>query len=89
MQTIREVQSTKTDVTVHPSKASWDVAEFRSALGLSHSGFYDVLKSPKAPRSVLLGRRRLIIESPADYLARIATMEQKAQLDKALQRVAA
>jgi len=52
-------------------RAGWTIADWCAATSVSRAKLYDM--SPDiAPRSVSLGRRRIIIEAPAQWLRRIA-----------------
>ena len=52
----------------------WTVEEFCSALGFGRERFYRLPPS-QAPRSVKLGHARRIIESPQQYVQRIADVQ--------------
>lgn len=56
-------------------KAGWSIEEFTSALGICREGFY---RLDVAPESILLGNRRIVLEAPAAYLARIAAQQRAA-----------
>ena len=45
-----------------------------SAIGISRTTFY-ALPSELRPRSITLGAARIIVESPAEYLARIEQLQ--------------
>ena len=53
------------------SKAGWGLPEWTAAVGVSRSYAYELLASGRLP-SVKLGARRIITQSPADFLAEIA-----------------
>jgi hypothetical protein len=57
---------------VHPVvlPAGFRPEPWARAAGISRSGYY-TLPPDTRPRSVTVGRRRIITESPADWLARI------------------
>lgn len=61
--------------TVARTRADLPVVGYRPAswarsVGISRSGYY-ALSPDMRPRSVTVGRRRIITESPADWLVRI------------------
>lgn len=58
-----------------PRRAVWNRPEWCAALNLGGSTFYTL---EIRPRSVKIGKRLLIVESPAEYVARIAAMQAKA-----------
>jgi len=49
-------------------------AQFAASCGFSRSLFY-ALKGDQQPRSIKLGRRRVVVEDPRSYLARIAAQQ--------------
>lgn len=53
------------------SPAGWRVAEWSRAATISRAGFY-LLPAEHRPRAVKIGKRHIIIESPADWLQRMA-----------------
>ena len=55
-------------------KIKHDVNEFAAQLGASRSFVYS-LPPELQPKSVKIGRRRFYIESPPDYLQRIAAQQ--------------
>lgn len=55
-----------------PERAAWNIPNWCAALGLGRSTFYILAERP---RTVKIGKRRLIVESPADYAARMAVMQ--------------
>lgn len=58
--------------SVVPDRAGWRISDWLRAAGVSRSLLYS-LPPERAPRSVKLGRSRIIVESPADWLARVGT----------------
>jgi hypothetical protein len=52
-------------------RAGLGLNEFCTAVGYCRATYYN-LPLDVRPRSVLIGRRRIIIEQPAEYLARLA-----------------
>jgi len=54
-----------------PNKAGFAIKEWCSAVGIAVSTYY-ALSAEQRPRSVRLHGRVIVIESPADYLARLA-----------------
>lgn len=72
------------------TRISWNIPDWCDEVGISRATFYVIEKSAEqAPRSTWIGRRRLIIESPSDYLTRMSLGKQKAELVGALERAAA
>jgi hypothetical protein len=55
-------------------KAGWKVAEYAELVGFCRSKLY-TLPPQLQPKAVRVGTRRIIIEPPADYLARIAELQ--------------
>lgn len=53
------------------SRAGWSIPAWCASAGISRGLFY-TLEGERAPRSVKLGKRRIVLEPPSDYLARIA-----------------
>lgn len=53
-------------------RASWDIDTWCAAVGVSRPTYYRL--APR-PRSVKLGRRRLVTEAPASYLERVAALQ--------------
>ena len=52
-------------------KAGWKVGEYAYLVGFGRSKLY-TLPAELQPKSVYVGARRVIIEPPAKYLARLA-----------------
>ena len=52
-------------------KAGWRPAEWFPAIGISRSAYY-ALPAERRPKAVKFGTAKVIVESPRDYLARIA-----------------
>lgn len=69
-----ENESTQS-ITPSPN-AGWNIPNWCCATSISRASFYLLAHKP---RTVKLGRRTVVIESPADYLERIA----QAQLEVA------
>lgn len=57
--------------------AGWAIPPWCEAANISRATFYN-LPSALRPHSVKIRRRRVIIESPADYLQRIRSLQQVA-----------
>jgi hypothetical protein len=55
--------------------AGWCIPQWCAATSISRASFYLLAQKPKL---VKLGTRTVIIESPADYLARIAASQSEA-----------
>ena len=53
-----------------PAPVGHRVGAFVRAVGISRSGLY-ALPADQRPRSVAIGRRRIITEAPAAWLARV------------------
>jgi hypothetical protein len=51
-------------------RAGWRVGDWCRATSISRSGYYALLPEI-APHSVTIGSRRVIIESPAEWLRRV------------------
>lgn len=65
---------TQTHSTAH---VGWAIPDWCAAVSISRSALYTM--SPEiAPRSISLGRRRIIVESPGDWLRRIAERDPRA-----------
>ena len=56
-------------------KAGWKMGEYADLVGVGRSKLY-MLPRELQPKSVHVGSRRVIIEPPAEYLARIAAAQQ-------------
>lgn len=52
-------------------KAGYSVSEFCNAVSIGRSKLYELMGEGKV-QSVTLGRRRIITESPTDFLTRLA-----------------
>jgi len=61
--------------TVTGDRAGWSIPSYCAACGFSRATFYN-LTDEQRPRSLKLGKRHIIIEPPADYLARLATAQE-------------
>jgi len=55
-------------------RAGFGLEEFCAAVGYCRASYYN-LPAELRPRSVTVGRRRIIIEQPAAYLARLAAAQ--------------
>lgn len=53
-------------------RAAWNVPEWSAALTIGRATYYTL---KVRPRSIRIGKRVVIIESPADYAIRIAAMQ--------------
>lgn len=58
-------------------KAGWKIGEYADLVGIGRSKLY-TLPPELQPKSVRVGSRRVVIEPPAEYLARIAVSQQAA-----------
>jgi len=59
----------KQNQTTVPQPAGWNIPTWCIATSISRAGFYLLAHRP---RTVKLGRRTVVIESPQQYLERIA-----------------
>ncbi len=53
------------------AKVAWTVDEWKAATGLGNTTVFELLRR-KELRSVAVGRRRLVLTSPAEYLNGLA-----------------
>jgi hypothetical protein len=58
-------------------RAGWSIPAFCASCDFSRASYYN-LPDDLRPRSIKLGKRHIIIESPAEYLARLAAMQEGA-----------
>jgi hypothetical protein len=65
----------KTVTPVPTTRAGWTIDDFAAATGISRSMIY-ALPAERQPKSLKFGRRRVIVEQPADYLARLGAEAQ-------------
>jgi len=54
-------------------RAGYDIPAWCAAVGISRATFYK-LDGELKPVSVKIGKRHLIVERPADYMARLAKL---------------
>ena len=59
------------DTDTSPAKVGWRPMEWADAVGLCRASVYNLLAAGSID-SVKIGAARVIITSPADYLARLA-----------------
>ena len=57
-----------------PSKAGYKLNEWLSQVGFGRSTFYQ-LPADLKPRTIKVGASTVVIEQPADYLARLAARQ--------------
>lgn len=57
------------------TRAAWDVPHWCDEVGISRPTFYVLDPQPKVAR---IGRRVRVVESPTDYLNRLADLQAKA-----------
>ena len=57
-------------------RAGWSVERFAEAAGVSRAMLY-ALPDDLQPDFVKVGRRRIIVEAPASWLARLRTHQQR------------
>lgn len=62
-------------------RAGWSLDEHSAACNYSRALFY-ILPEHLRPHSVKLGKRRIIIEPPAEYLARLAASQNEGAADE-------
>jgi hypothetical protein len=62
------------------ARAGFSIDEFCSAVGYCRATFYN-LPDELRPRSVLIRRRRIIVEPPVEYLARLAAAQTQGAAD--------
>ena len=58
-------------------RAGWSIPSFCEVCNFSRATFYKLPESIR-PRSLKLGKRHIIIEPPAEYLARLAEAQEAA-----------
>lgn len=58
-------------------KAGFRIKEFATACGLSRATIY-ALPQTQQPKSIKIGRARVIVESPQQFLQRLAEAQQQA-----------
>lgn len=56
-------------------KAGWDVSSWCRSVGISRTKFY-ALEGDMRPRDVRLGSRRIVAETPKEWLGRIAAAQE-------------
>ena len=66
----RQRPRTRYDGMTHISKAGFSVLEFAYGVGLSRSKVYELMREG-AIQYLKIGQRRLITETPADWLTRL------------------
>jgi hypothetical protein len=64
----------KTNHVDDPAQAGWSISQWCKSVGICRQTFYN-LPAELRPASVKIRRRRIIGESPADYLRRIANLK--------------
>ena len=69
MKVLTAVEATKT------ARAGFHITDWCDAVGFSRATYYN-LPVELQPQSVRIGGRRLVIESPHDYLQRVANSQQ-------------
>ena len=57
--------------------AAWDIVQWTAALNRGREWFYS-LPDEARPASITINGRRLVVESPQDYVARIAAQQRAA-----------
>ncbi len=62
----------------HPTeRAGWSIPLYCIACGFSRATFY-TLPDDRRPRSLKIGKRHIVIEPPAEFLARLAAEQEAA-----------
>lgn len=56
--------------TFHNDRAGWRVRDFCAATSLARSTFY-ALPAEQRPRTIHIGKRRVVVEPPSAWLARV------------------
>lgn len=69
---VKHATQTKHDQKNAAERAAWNRPDWCGALGIGVSSYYVLAVRP---RSIKLGKRLLIVESPAAYAERIAKMQ--------------
>ena len=65
------MKKTSKTIAVRPQKTGLTVKEFCAGSGISNSTYYGIPPGDK-PKQITIGSKVIILESPADWLARIA-----------------
>ena len=63
--------------TLAVDRAGWSIPLHCAACGYSRAKYYN-LPHEQRPRSLKIGKRHIIIESPVEYLARLAAEQEAA-----------
>jgi hypothetical protein len=63
-----EAQNSPAQPVIRPTRAAWRIEEWAEAVGLSRMSVYNLFYKGHI-QSVKSGKARLIITSPADYIA--------------------
>lgn len=63
-----------TPSTQQPARVGWKIDDWCRAAGLSRALFYK-LPTDQRPQSVTIGTRRIIVEPPREYLAKLAAAQ--------------
>jgi len=63
--------------TTHTDRAGWSIPSYCEACNFSRATFYN-LPADLRPRSLKIGKRHIIIESPSAYLSRLAEAQEAA-----------
>jgi hypothetical protein len=71
---VRHLQATASSTT---DKAGWTLREYLPLISIGMTKFY-ALPEDQRPHSVRIGKRLIIRETPRDYLARLAQMQETA-----------
>ncbi len=61
----------------HTDRAGWSIPSYCEACNFSRATFYN-LPDDKRPRSLKIGKRHIVIEPPAEFLARLAAKQDAA-----------
>lgn len=63
-------------------KAGFSIDEYCAAISYCRATYYN-LPPELRPRSIKIGKRRIIVEPPAEYLARLSAAQQAATAEAA------
>lgn len=61
----------------HTDRAGWSIPSYCEACNFSRATFYN-LPDKRRPRSLKIGKRHIVIEPPAEFLARLAAEQEAA-----------
>jgi len=61
----------------HTDRAGWSIPSYCEACNFCRATFYN-LPEDRRPRSLKIGKRHIVIEAPAEFLARLAAKQNAA-----------